>query len=590
MLHKKSGKKKKGKTLSLNEFIGESPAAYTPSRKVDWGDDVDDSLGHVDLAEEYGGPPKPSIDLSKLPSAPRSSRGADIDMSRLPSRPPYTAFLGNLPFDVSEDDIRNLFQGLQVENIRFPQEQGRMKGFGYAEFYSLEEYKKALSLTNEKVRTRQIRIDIADQAGKDGPGGRGDSRYGGRDMDDDKTSGDWRRDMPEPGGGGGGRYEDRGGYRNDTRGGDFDGRDSRFNRPAGPADTEDCWRRDDPPKTNGHDDAWRGGGRDFRDERDGGFRGDRSFGDGRRGGYRDDREYRDDRGRYGGGGFRDDRGSYRDERSDHRDDRRGFRDDRGGFGDDRAGFRDDRGGYRGDRGGFRDDRGGFRTGGGGFRDERSGFRDDRRDGYGEERSRDNAGPAEHSSEHKERPKLNLQARTVAKADDTSSQSSSIFGGARPVDTAAKERQIEEKLNKIHVSEKPRGERSDSKERGRDDSHERDLSDRTDDDGIDNWRDESIRQDKPRVMKPGFASDRREARKSDSDDMSVLNKENRGRGAGREGHGRGRSPKDKKNKNGPVIPPKYEEPDQPEFSRSSKFAALNVEDENSHSDGEEIVET
>lgn len=165
-------------------------------------------------------------------------------------------------------------------------------------------------------------------------------------------------------------------------------------------------------------------------------------------------------------------------------------------------------------------------------------------------------------EHKERPKLNLQARTVTKADDTSSQSSSIFGGARPVDTAAKERQIEEKLNKIHVSEKPRGERSDSKERGRDDSHERDLSDRTDDDGIDNWRDESIRQDKPRVMKPGFASDRREARKSDSDDMSVLNKENRGRGAGREGHGRGRSPKDKKNKNGPVIPPKYEEPDQP----------------------------
>lgn len=42
--------------MSLNEFIGESPAAYTPSRKVDWGDDVDDSLGHVDckfLFESY---------------------------------------------------------------------------------------------------------------------------------------------------------------------------------------------------------------------------------------------------------------------------------------------------------------------------------------------------------------------------------------------------------------------------------------------------------------------------------------------------------------------------------------------------------
>ena len=66
------------------------------------------------MAEEYGGPPKPVVDLSKLPSAPRASRGVDIDLSRLPSQPPYTAFLGNLPFDVTEEDIRGLFRGLQV--------------------------------------------------------------------------------------------------------------------------------------------------------------------------------------------------------------------------------------------------------------------------------------------------------------------------------------------------------------------------------------------------------------------------------------------------------------------------------------------
>ena len=66
------------------------------------------------MAEEYGGPPKPQIDLRKLPNAPRASRGVDIDLSRLPKSPPYTAFLGNLPFDVSEDDIRDLFRGLRV--------------------------------------------------------------------------------------------------------------------------------------------------------------------------------------------------------------------------------------------------------------------------------------------------------------------------------------------------------------------------------------------------------------------------------------------------------------------------------------------
>ena len=43
-----------------------------------------------------------------------------------------------------------------------------------------------------------------------------------------------------------------------------------------------------------------------------------------------------------------------------------------------------------------------------------------------------------------RPRLNLQKRTKPK-EDAYAPSSSIFGGAKPVDTAARERQIEEKL-------------------------------------------------------------------------------------------------------------------------------------------------
>ena len=72
------------------------------------------------VAEEYGGPtkPQPSIDLSKLPSAPRASRGVDIDLSKLPSKPPYTAFLGNLPFETDEEDIVELFRGLKVSAYR----------------------------------------------------------------------------------------------------------------------------------------------------------------------------------------------------------------------------------------------------------------------------------------------------------------------------------------------------------------------------------------------------------------------------------------------------------------------------------------
>ncbi|KAL0158626.1 hypothetical protein M9458_046702, partial [Cirrhinus mrigala] len=52
------------------------------------------------------------------------------------------------------------------------------------------------------------------------------------------------------------------------------------------------------------------------------------------------------------------------------------------------------------------------------------------------------------------PKLNLKPRSVPKEEDQSSgpsastgRAASIFGGAKPVDTAAKEREVEERLKK-----------------------------------------------------------------------------------------------------------------------------------------------
>lgn len=49
-----------------------------------------------------------------LPTAPKAARGPDVDLSKVPNSPPYTAFLGNLPYDVSEDDIAMFFRQLQV--------------------------------------------------------------------------------------------------------------------------------------------------------------------------------------------------------------------------------------------------------------------------------------------------------------------------------------------------------------------------------------------------------------------------------------------------------------------------------------------
>lgn len=163
-----------------------------------------------------------------------------------------------------------------------------------------------------------------------------------------------------------------------------------------------------------------------------------------------DRYQSDRRGGYG------DRGGRYGDRQHHR----------GGYGGDRGGDRGDRGGYggdRGDRGGYGGDRG---YGGRGGRQE-----DDRRHygGYnrGEQRENRNEGPSENAwnrpreeaksansteSTLTERPKLQLAPRTLPVEESNAPvASSSIFGSAKPVNTAAREREIEERLKDKQVS-------------------------------------------------------------------------------------------------------------------------------------------
>ena len=55
------------------------------------------------------------IDRSKLPTAPRAAREqAQLDPSRFPKQPPYTAFIGNCPYDVEVEDIEEFFKRAKV--------------------------------------------------------------------------------------------------------------------------------------------------------------------------------------------------------------------------------------------------------------------------------------------------------------------------------------------------------------------------------------------------------------------------------------------------------------------------------------------
>ncbi|XP_033822225.2 eukaryotic translation initiation factor 4B-like isoform X1 [Periophthalmus magnuspinnatus] len=441
-------KNKKGKTLTLTDFLaedsgGSAPAPSYPTKTTSWADETDDLDGDVSTSwhteeDSYRAPP---IDRSILPTAPRSAREPNIDRSRLPRSPPYTAFLGNLPYDVTEESIKDFFRGLAISAVRLPREPSnpdRLKGFGYAEFDDVESLMRALSLNEENLGNRRIRVDIADQSNDkerdNGPMGGRDR--GGRmsDMGPDKTDSDWRA------------------------------------RPAG--DTEDA-----PPR---REDSY--GSRDR-------YESDR-YRDGPR---RDDR-YDGGRDRYGGGRDRyDDRGGY---------------DSRGGGG-----------GRRAFGSSFRRDDYDSRSSSDRF-GERERYGDDRYERR-EERREDRGPP--------QRPKLNLKPRSVPKEEEGSggtsptpapapSRSSSIFGNAKPVDTAAKEREVEERLKK----QEERRQRQLEEDKGR--APERKLRDRDP-----SWRSEESHTERSRTgsesSQPGSTSGRGSGcREERSGENEVFNQE------------------------------------------------------------------
>ncbi|KAG6369391.1 hypothetical protein JVT61DRAFT_14923 [Boletus reticuloceps] len=167
-------------------------------------------------------PTAPSIKTDDdLRSGDRFGRRDDFGSSRfdrpyppredvpLPSHPPFTAFIGNLAFDINENELASFFSPLQVrallrrglQYLRYTQtksikiikdREDKPKGFGYVEFAELDALKDALSRTGSSLSSRTIRVSVAEPP-KEKPG------FGGAVLDDDsKFSGNWRREGPLP--------------------------------------------------------------------------------------------------------------------------------------------------------------------------------------------------------------------------------------------------------------------------------------------------------------------------------------------------------------------------------------------------------
>jgi cold-inducible RNA-binding protein len=70
-------------------------------------------------------------------------------------------YVGNLPFGVSEEDLKKLFsEAGEVQSVKIiiDQYSGRSRGFGFVEMTSKAEADKAISLLNGKILTDRTLI------------------------------------------------------------------------------------------------------------------------------------------------------------------------------------------------------------------------------------------------------------------------------------------------------------------------------------------------------------------------------------------------------------------------------------------------
>ena len=110
---------------------------------------------------------------------------------------PAKLFVGNLSFQATEEDLRELFQQAgTVESLRIVTDPctGRARGFGFVEMATKEELAKAIEMLNGRLfRDRNLVVDEARPQPQRSGGGGGGPRGGGGGRPGGGGGGGWRR-------------------------------------------------------------------------------------------------------------------------------------------------------------------------------------------------------------------------------------------------------------------------------------------------------------------------------------------------------------------------------------------------------------
>ncbi|TPX32176.1 hypothetical protein SeLEV6574_g08481, partial [Synchytrium endobioticum] len=85
-----------------------------------------------------------------------------LPQKQFPTKPPFTAYVGNLSYECTEAALVKLFDGLAIKSVRLPAEGGQPKGFAYVEFEELESLQDSMSADGHVLLGRGIRVDVAE--------------------------------------------------------------------------------------------------------------------------------------------------------------------------------------------------------------------------------------------------------------------------------------------------------------------------------------------------------------------------------------------------------------------------------------------
>lgn len=226
---------------------------------------VPTKLSWADECDEDDDTQPSSTMIIELPTAPRAARLLNDDC--VPTVAPFLAYLSNLPYDVEDEDIKDFFRDFNVVTVRLPRDEdaGKSRGYGYVEFETREELIDALSMPDPTIRGRRIKIDLT----SDNEGRRRNNRYGNDNFgSSDRNNTNWR-DRQDGGGFAGGRRNNR--YGNDNYG-SSDRRTNDRDPVVVDASEEGSWRMGDRPKYSPPRERKQYDRPQHRDDRDNNFR------------------------------------------------------------------------------------------------------------------------------------------------------------------------------------------------------------------------------------------------------------------------------------------------------------------------------